>query len=587
MDAGAHLASIVRILEQNMPMNSKDMPPPGYSKLLEHGPFAGVRFPNISAKANALYVFRELLHSFLITHPHLDHLSAMSINTPALEYGREAKAIVALSHTIDAIQSHIFNDCIWPNLSDEDQGVGFVTYRRLVDGGNPRLGHGESRGYVSVCDNLTTKCWSVTHGKCRRRHSRSTSHQREGFGDGYTYPSRRVSRVSDDPSYLAALAAQQQTINSGIYGQAPVTPNAAPTPVLSAIEYDHLYEPFISSAFFIRNDITGHEILVFGDIEPDSLSLSPRNYVVWEDAAPKVAAGRLRAIFIECSFDDSCRDEDLYGHLCPRHIVAELAYLAKRVMAAQELQARQEAGTPISASYKMSIDFTPFGSFHQTTDGKGRKRKVAPDGTVSPSPEPDFVNPGGQPQGGQSQPGEQAGALMGSPSRSMSRRKTSHAVSIATSITSPQPRTHANFDSIVPEASNISTPDQFWVRPAGKTTVRVPRLYSPTAASAPGGASGAGVSAIPSSAEYAAAQQSLPTLSHSQHVRAGDEEQDEWTKLPEPLKGVTIHIIHVKDTMADGPNAGDIIGAELRRYAEETGLGCEFDITSCGESIWV
>jgi cAMP phosphodiesterase len=146
-----------------MPIRSAKVAEPGYSKLLEEGPFAGVRFPYYSAKANALYIFRELLHSFLITHPHLDHLAAMGVNTPALEFGREAKAIVALPPTIEAIKTHIFNDSIWPNLSDENHGVGFVTYRRLTEGGNQRLGPGDARGYVSVCDGLATKCLAVTH----------------------------------------------------------------------------------------------------------------------------------------------------------------------------------------------------------------------------------------------------------------------------------------------------------------------------------------------------------------------------------------------------------------------------------------
>src|SRR5436190_17749527 len=69
-----------------------------------------------------------------------------------------------------------------------------------------------------------------------------------------------------------------------------------------------------SSAFFIRDDHSGTEIIVFGDIEPDSLSLEPRNEKVWEVAAPKIAAGTLRAIFIECSFADSVCDDSLYGH---------------------------------------------------------------------------------------------------------------------------------------------------------------------------------------------------------------------------------------------------------------------------------
>jgi hypothetical protein len=91
-----------------------------------------------------------------------------------------------------------------------------------------------------------------------------------------------------------------------------------------------------SSAFFLRDHRTGKEIIVFGDLEPDTISLEPRNKRVWEAAAPKVHAGTLRAIFIECSFSDSIDDAYLYGHLCPRHMIAELNVLAAKVMALRD-----------------------------------------------------------------------------------------------------------------------------------------------------------------------------------------------------------------------------------------------------------
>jgi len=91
-----------------------------------------------------------------------------------------------------------------------------------------------------------------------------------------------------------------------------------------------------SSAFFLRDHRTGKEIIVFGDLEPDTVALEPRNRRVWEAVAPKVNAATLRAIFIECSFSDSIDDAYLYGHLCPRHLVAELSVLAAKVMALRE-----------------------------------------------------------------------------------------------------------------------------------------------------------------------------------------------------------------------------------------------------------
>jgi hypothetical protein len=105
--------------------------------------------------------------------------------------------------------------------------------------------------------------------------------------------------------------------------------------MLSANQKEPIWATVESSAFFIRDSHTGNEIIIFGDVEPDCVSLDPRNKRVWEAAAPKIATGKLRAIFIECSYDDSVEDASLYGHLCPRHLIAELTMLAGKVMEAR------------------------------------------------------------------------------------------------------------------------------------------------------------------------------------------------------------------------------------------------------------
>lgn len=114
---------------------------------------------------------------------------------------------------------------------------------------------------------------------------------------------------------------------------------------------------------------------MFGDLEPDTLSLDPRNRRVWEVAAPKVAAGTLRAIFIECSYDDSVDDGSLYGHLCPRHLISELAVLAVKVEDIQQRTSgkrRREDSQHIDRLDDMSpkpkrSQSTPFGK-EQTED---------------------------------------------------------------------------------------------------------------------------------------------------------------------------------------------------------------------------
>ncbi|CAK5279384.1 unnamed protein product [Mycena citricolor] len=86
-----------------------------------------------------------------------------------------------------------------------------------------------------------------------------------------------------------------------------------------------------SAAYFIRHDPSGQEFLFFGDVEPDTISESPRTANVWRAAAPKIPA-TLSAIFIECSWPSSRPDDLLFGHLKPEHLVRELEVLATEVV---------------------------------------------------------------------------------------------------------------------------------------------------------------------------------------------------------------------------------------------------------------
>ena len=53
------------------------------------------------------------------------------------------------------------------------------------------------------------------------------------------------------------------------------------------------------------------------------------------------------------------------------------------------------------------------------------------------------------------------------------------------------------------------------------------------------------------------------------------------------LEGLSVHIIHVKDPLTDGPSAKDVILRELLEWEEKVALGCTFSVTHSGESIWI
>ena len=355
VDAGIHLAAVINIISEHLPRavskepvnfsngviqpiisprptngpaneNGTDTPQIDGDKpklVLSTGPLAEFELPHTSPKANAAYFVRNLITTYLITHPHLDHISGFVINTAGFQHTSRPKRLAGLPVTIDAFKSHVFNDVLWPNLSDEDGGVGLVSYMRLAEGGNLAIGEGEGRGYIEVCDGLAVKGWSVSHGKCMHNHGRHSS------GSGHTQEAFTES-LSRRPS---------QNVNAG---------------TSQGYQHNQNHGPCVidSSAFFLRDDHTGKEILIFGDVEPDSLSLSPRTVQVWSDAAPKIATGLLKGIFIECSYDESQSDDTLFGHLSPRHVIAELQVLAEKVKAYKN--GESEVLTPLGKRKRMS-----------------------------------------------------------------------------------------------------------------------------------------------------------------------------------------------------------------------------------------
>ncbi|KAN0075477.1 Cyclic-AMP phosphodiesterase [Tylopilus felleus] len=96
--------------------------------------------------------------------------------------------------------------------------------------------------------------------------------------------------------------------------------------------------PYESSCFFIKHLPTKHEFIFFGDVEPDSVAVKPRNVTVWRAAAPKIPHD-LSVVFIECSYPTGRPDEMLWGHLTPEHLVQEMIALATEVVVARQSRA--------------------------------------------------------------------------------------------------------------------------------------------------------------------------------------------------------------------------------------------------------
>ena len=481
VDAGVHLGAITRILEQTQPSGL------GSTLTLPHtlteGPFSGLEVASALPTTNAAYITRNLVDTYLITHPHLDHISGLIINTAGLP-GARPKRIAGLPSTISALKTHIFNNVIWPNLSDENNGAGLLTYMRLVEGGSPAIGEGEGRGYLEISDGLSAKVYGVSHGHCIERHSHRGSNSgaspgsRYGSGDG-PLSSPRINIHGHAASTIPGSNAPASSRTPSLLSHSQVTGQSDMRE--SICVYD-------SSAYFLRDVNTGREVLIFGDVEPDSISLSPRNLQIWQEAAPKIAAGMLGAILIECSYDDSQSVDRLYGHLKPCYIIEEMKALAAEV----EL-ARQAA----------------------ISDSRKRKR--------------DRLD-------------ENNGIVGGERKRGTSRRPHGS----ADDEISPK--------TVKPSRSSQLSDDSF---PQGYTQGRgivdSPRISTPTA-----------------------------ELSLRDVEMLVDDGVD-----PPSLQGLKVVIIHVKEKLTDGPDARETILQELLAYEAEARLGCEFVISSVGQSLYL
>ncbi|KAH8589982.1 cAMP phosphodiesterases class-II-domain-containing protein [Bisporella sp. PMI_857] len=309
----------MKLLEEH----TSDEAPDATTTNVTSGPFKGLQTPHRSLKANASYVTSSLVDAYLITHPHLDHTSGFIMNTANFQSTGRPKKLAALPPTIEAFKTHIFNNVIWPNLSDENQGVGLITYMRLREGGSSAIGEGDSRGYVEIVDHLGVKAWSISHGHCVETHTH------RGSNAGLSLPESGSPMLRPQSLPFMQNSPRSDSLMSGPSVQQ----------IRAEIGGFCVYD---SCAYFIRDLPTGKELLIFGDVEPDSVSLSPRNRHVWSEAAPMIISGRLAAIFIECSYNDSVTQDRLYGHLAPRYLIEELNVLAEEVETQRRLHDKDD-----------------------------------------------------------------------------------------------------------------------------------------------------------------------------------------------------------------------------------------------------
>jgi 3',5'-cyclic-nucleotide phosphodiesterase len=84
--------------------------------------------------------------------------------------------------------------------------------------------------------------------------------------------------------------------------------------------------PNQSTAFLVRHEEA--YLLYLGDTGADSVEHSDKMHNLWQQVSPLLTAKKLKALFIEVSFDNEQPDKQLFGHLTPHWLMSALQDLA-------------------------------------------------------------------------------------------------------------------------------------------------------------------------------------------------------------------------------------------------------------------
>jgi cAMP phosphodiesterase len=234
------------------------------------GPLIGRREdPSAFNLTQAAFFMKRRIKSFLISHPHLDHLSGLTIISAEDDPAPLApqKTVIASNFTVEKMVKNIFNWETWPNLASEGASPALNRYR------------------------CTLTC-------IRMLNARSIFKIDCLFHSDLRIPEASEIDIPNTPFSVTAF---------------PLCHGGC----------------FPSTAFVIR--VNSEYILYLGDTGADVNEPEPRLSRLWAAVAPLVAAGKLHALFIECSYDDSRSRETLFGHLTPFYLVQEMSNLASKV----------------------------------------------------------------------------------------------------------------------------------------------------------------------------------------------------------------------------------------------------------------
>ncbi len=85
----------------------------------------GVAIGKGAFSVNAETVLKKYIKGYLISHPHLDHISGMIINS----VDDTVKQVYAMEHCVGVMKTHYFNWQSWPNLANDGNAPALNKYR--------------------------------------------------------------------------------------------------------------------------------------------------------------------------------------------------------------------------------------------------------------------------------------------------------------------------------------------------------------------------------------------------------------------------------------------------------------------------